>query len=244
VATRTPPNSFAKLPIPTQDVAAGREGSALPVPLKTRVETVSTPRVTVAVVTLQPIAKKPLFKQTIREDASPVPRQTKATDAPPRVTVATRTPPNSFAKLPIPTQDVAAGREGSALPVPLKTRVETVSTLRVIVATRIQPNSSAKKPLLSPKRKMNGLKASRHHSMNCQCDNTKVTTNVTTEQISPDSLHLFQALEGFKPSSLVKSDGNRFVIYNHLFIYTTSKSPLIQNDAKRFSLSRVKLFNY
>merc|ERR1712086_1220464 len=149
VATLMPPNSFAKLPIPTPDAAAGREASALPVPLKTRVKTASTPRVTVVVLTPQPIAKKPLFRQPIREDASPVLRQT-------RVTVATRMPPSSFAKLPIPTPAAAAGKEESALPVPLKTRVKTASTPRVIVATRIQPSSFAKQPLQSPTPAMTG----------------------------------------------------------------------------------------
>merc|ERR1712028_233719 len=91
-----------------------------------------------------------------REDASPVPRQTRVTDAPPRVTVATLMPPNSFAKLPIPTPAAAAGREASALPVPLKTRVKTASTPRVIVATRIQPNSFAKQLLQSPTPAMTG----------------------------------------------------------------------------------------
>merc|ERR1711865_1334620 len=91
-----------------------------------------------------------------REDASPVLRQTRVTDAPPRVTVATRMPPNSFAKLPIPTPDAAAGKEESALPVPLKTRVKTASTPRVTVATRIQPNSFAKQPLQSPTPAMTG----------------------------------------------------------------------------------------
>merc|ERR1712086_9000 len=101
VATLMPPNSFAKLPIPTPDAAAGREASALPVPLKTRVKTASTPRVTVVVLTPQPIAKKPLFRQPIREDASPVLRQTRVMDVPPRVTVATRIQPSSFAKQPL-----------------------------------------------------------------------------------------------------------------------------------------------
>merc|ERR1712166_384698 len=59
-----------------------------------------------------------------REDASPVLRQTRVTDAPPRVTVATRMSPSSFAKLPIPTPAAVAGKEESALPVPLKTRVK------------------------------------------------------------------------------------------------------------------------
>merc|ERR1711865_932514 len=144
VATLMPPNSFAKLPIPTPDAVAGKEESALPVPLKTRVKTASTPRVTVVGMTPQPIAKKPLFRQPIREDASPVLRQTRVTDVPPRVTVATRMSPNSFAKLPIPTPDAVAGKEESTLPVPLKTRVKTASTPRVIAATRIQPNSFAK----------------------------------------------------------------------------------------------------
>merc|ERR1712166_591322 len=91
-----------------------------------------------------------------REDASPVPRQTRVMDAPPRVTVATRMSPNSFAKLPIPTPDAVAGKEESALPVPLKTRVKTASTPRVIVATRIQPNSFAKQLLQSPTPAMTG----------------------------------------------------------------------------------------
>merc|ERR1712086_165187 len=157
VATLMPPNSFAKLPIPTPDAAAGREASALPVPLKTRVKTASTPRVTVVVLTPQPIAKKPLFRQPIREDASPVLRQTRVMDVPPRVTVATRMSPNSFAKLPIPTPDAAAGKEESVLPVHLKTRVKTASTPRVIVATQIQPNSFAKQPLQSPTPAMTGI---------------------------------------------------------------------------------------
>merc|ERR1712153_202129 len=152
-----PPNSFAKLPIPTPDAAAGKEESALPVHLKTRVKTASTPRGTVVVLTPQPIAKKPLFRQPIREDASPVPRQTRVMDVPPRVTVATRMSPNSFAKLPIPTPDAAAGKEESALPVHLKTRVKTASTPRVIVATQIQPNSFAKQPLQSPTPAMTGI---------------------------------------------------------------------------------------